>query len=252
MKKNTWIYYTIAALVIITGVVFAIYFGTKPRSLPKISYSHFETPEEFGANIYKRLRLEINSQNLIFLGVQPDQVEHLKIWKGFIESMEPENKFAFFIADKSLGEIKDIAINETISMQENPQSVIEAIKTIIEQSKRVIILAPTSFISYMITTNFQTALREALYGKEQRVFDVPWLTFSLSSFATKKEEESLIPFPCNSTPHDLDGSSELGCLIQTKSRTTYRKKKVPGKYPAMLDQVGTKEYLALFSPKKDS
>lgn len=249
MKKNTWIYYVIAGLVIIAGVGAAVFFGAKPKSLPKISYSHFESPEDFGANIYKRLRLEINSHTLIFLGVQTDQPEHLAIWKGLLDSIEPENKFAYIITDKSLGENTVISSNESISMQENPQQVIEGIKKILSDAKRVIIIAPTSFLSYMINTNFQTSLREALYGKDQKVFDVPWLTFSLSSFATSKEEESAIAFPCNTTPHDLDGSSELGCLIQLKSRTIYRKKKVPGKYPGMLDQIGTKEYLALFAKK---
>lgn len=251
LKKKSWIYYTFAAVIVIVGVTVAVFFGTKPRAIPKISFSHFETPEDFGANIYKRLRLEVNSHNLLFLGVQADQRDHYLIWKGFLQAIahqEPARNY-IIIADKSLGEIPELVIHETISMQENPQEVIEGIKKIISNTKKAVILGPTSFLSYLINNNFQTLLRSEIYGSNEKVYNVSWLNFSLSPFANNKLEEKLIPFPCNTTPHDLDGSSELGCLILTKSKINYRKKRLPNKYPGMLDQIGTKEYLALFNSK---
>lgn len=249
MKNSKWMYYLVAGLVIVSGITLAVYFGAKPRSLPKISFSHFESPEDFGNNIYKRLRLEIGSHNLVFLGVEATQRDHYLIWKSFLESSAAEHKFDTIIADKSLGEITEFQVNESISLQENPQEIIEGIKKILTSTKRVVIIAPTSFFTYMIRNNFQTMLRDAVYGNTEKVYDVSWLSFSLSSFANNKDEEQNIPFPCNTTPHDIDGSSELGCLILTKSKTNYRKKRIPGKYPGMLDQIGTKEYLALFSKK---
>lgn len=249
MKISSWIYYSIAGIVVILGVSVAIFFGAKPRSLPKISFSHFESPEEFGGNIYKRLRLEINSHHVLFLGVQPQEMDHLLIWKGFLDSLENSNKFELVIADKSLGEIKEFQINETISLQENPEEIAEYLKKIISGSKKIIILAPTSYLSYMIQNNFQSFLREAIYGSSEKIFDVGWLTFSLSKFANQREDEKSIPFPCNTSPHDLDGSSELGCLILTKSKVNYRKKRISNKYPGMLEQIGSKEYLALFAEK---
>ncbi len=249
MKISSWIYYSIAGTVVVLGVSVALFFGAKPRSLPKISFSHFESPEDFGANIYKRLRLEINSHHLLFLGVQPQEIAHLLIWKGFLASLETSNKFNLVIADKSLGEIKEIEINETVSLQENPEEIAEYLKKIILSSKKIIILAPTSYLSYLIRNNFQSFLREAVYGSSEKIFDVNWLTFSLSRFANKGEEEKSIPFSCNTSPHDIDGSSELGCLILTKSKVNYRKKRISNKYPGMLDQIGSKEYLALFAEK---
>lgn len=247
MKLPAWAYYFVAAIVIFTGVAAAVYYGTTPRPLSKISYSHFTSPEDFGANIYKRLMLEINNTHLVFLGVQPDDPSHYLIWKGFLESIAEPNQFTTVIADNSLPEIKTIKIDEVISMKEDPLAVIAGVKKILSSDKRVAILAPTSFISYMIQNNFQTRLRQAIFKTDNKVFDVPWLNFSLSNFANSRAEENQVYFPCNTGNKDTNGFSDLGCMIITKSRANYRKKHIPNKYPGMLDQIGSKEYLALFN-----
>ena len=72
-KALSWLYICGFLFIIFCGVTAAIYFGTKPKSIPKISLSHFVTPEEFGQNIYKRLRQEVNENHLIFLGIQENQ-----------------------------------------------------------------------------------------------------------------------------------------------------------------------------------
>ena len=251
-KALSWLYICGFLFIIFCGVTAAIYFGTKPKSIPKISLSHFVTPEEFGQNIYKRLRQEVNENHLIFLGIQENQNtnDQILVWKGFLDSIDPEFKFTTLIVDSSVTKNDILQANETISLQENPENYIEGFKQILAEKKRVAVLGPTSFFSYMIKNNFQNLLRSRVYDqKNGKVFSVDWLTFSLSSFANSAEEINSIPFPCNSSPHDLDGASELGCMILLKSKVNFRKKRVPGKYPGMLDQIGSKEYLALFAKK---
>lgn len=249
MKKATLAYILCATAVIVGGVYFAFTFGLKPKPIPKISWSHFSSPEEFGVAVYNRLRLEIVGQNLVFFGVLPERQNHYLAWKGLLDSLESENKFQHIIVDSSLPHKNLLPSTEVVSMIENQAAVVETIKNIIALKKRVAIVLPTTYMSYLVKDNFYALLARSLYQQEDgRKFDVDWMTFTLSSFPLTREEESSMEIPCDTDVKDTDGSGELGCVVVTKARTLYRKKgRVEGKLPAVLDQVGTKEYLGLLN-----
>lgn len=249
MKKSTLAYIIGASAVVIGGVYFAVAFGLKPKPIPKISWSHFVSPEEYGASVYKRLRLEILSQNLVFFGVLPERQNHYLVWKGFFESLEAENRFQHIIVDSSLSYKELIPSTEVISAIENQAAVVETVKNIIATKKRVAIVLPTTYISYLVKDNFYALLTRSLYDQtEGRKFDVDWMTFSLSSFPIKREDEPSLEIPCNTDVKDQGGSGALGCMVVMKARTLYRKKeRVEGKLPGVLDQIGTKEYLGLIN-----
>lgn len=248
MKKSTWAYILSALTVVIGGIYFAIAFGLKPKPIPKISWSHFANPEEFGTNIYKRLRLEIQSHNLLFLGIMPGRPNHYLVWKGFLDSLEPEYKFEHLIIDSSLEHKQLLPFTEEINLIENQQAVVASIKDIINTKKKVVIILPTTYISYLVRDNFYSLLNRSLYQVENGSrFDVDWLTFSLSSFPLSRDEEKFLEIPCDTEIKDADGSGALGCMILMKSRTLYRKKRIEGKIPGVLDQIGTKEYLGLIN-----
>tara|TARA_B110001454_G_scaffold106457_1_gene100256 strand:+ start:100252 stop:101001 length:750 start_codon:yes stop_codon:yes gene_type:complete len=249
MKKSTLAYIFGASAVIIGGVYFAVTFGLKPKPIPKISWSHFVNPQEFGSSVYKRLRLEILGQNLIFFGVLPERQDHYLAWKGLFDSLENENKFEHIIVDSSLPYKELIPSTEVISMIENQTAVVNTIKDIIASKKRVAIVLPTTYMSYLVKDNFNALLTRSLYDQtEGRKFDVDWITFSMSSFPIKREDEHAMEIPCDTDVKDADGSGALGCMIVMKARTLYRQKeRIEGKLPGVLDQIGTKEYLGLLN-----
>jgi hypothetical protein len=249
MKKSTLAYILGASAVIIGGVYFALAFGLKPKPIPKISWSHFVNPEEFGSSVYKRLRLEILGQNLVFLGVLPERQDHYLAWKGLFDSLEIENEFEHIIVDNSLPYKELIPSTEVISMIDNQAAVLSTIKDIIASKKRVAIVLPTTYMSYLVKDNFHTLLTRSLYDENDgRKFDVDWMTFSLSSFPIKREDEATMEIPCNTDVKDPAGSGALGCMIVMKARTLYRQKeRIAGKLPGVLDQIGTKEYLGLLN-----
>lgn len=248
MSKSSWAYILSAAAVIIGGVYFAVTFGLKPKPIPKISWSHFVSPEDFGANVYKRMRLEVQSHNLIFLGVMPQRETHYKAWKGFLDSLEPEFKFEHVIVDSSLDHKNLLPFSEQINIIENQLAIVETIRDIINTKKKVVIVLPSVYMSYLVKDNFFTLLNHSLYDtKESLKFDVDWLTFSLSGFPLNRNEEKNMEIPCDTEVKDADGSGALGCMIVTKARTLYRNKRIEGKIPGVLDQVGTKEYLGLLN-----
>lgn len=248
MNKSTWAYILSAATVIIGGVYFAVTFGLKPKPIPKISWSHFVSPEDYGANVYKRMRLEIQSHNLIFLGVIPARETHYKAWKGLLDSLEPEFKFEHIIVDASLEHKKLIPYTEEINIVENQKAIVESIREIINTKKKVVIILPSTYISYLVKDNFFTLLNHSLYDtKEGLKFDVDWLTFSLAGFPLTRDDEKNLDVKCDTDVKDADGSGALGCMIVSKARTLYRSKRVEGKIPGVLDQIGQKEYLGLLN-----
>ncbi|MBL7554452.1 MAG: hypothetical protein JNM24_01425 [Bdellovibrionaceae bacterium] len=249
MKKSTFAYILGAAAVVIGGVYFAFKFGLKPQPIPKIKWSHFTNPEEYGASVYKRLRLEVLGQNLVFLGVLPERKNHYLAWKGFFDSLEAENKFQHIIIDSTLSHKDLIPSTEVISMIENQAAVVATIKDIIATKKRVAIILPTTYMSSLVKDNFYALLTRSLYQQDDgRAFDVDWMTLSLSSFPMSREDEPGMEIPCDTDVKDSDGSGELGCAVVMKARALYRKKdRVEGKLPGVLDQIGTKEYLGLLN-----
>lgn len=248
MKKSSIAYIVGALTVIAGGVYFAIAFGMRPKPIPKISWSHFVNPEEYGASIYKRLRLEIQGQNLLFLGVMPDRKNHYLVWNGFLDSLEPENKFEHIIVDSSLAHKNLIKYSEEISLIENQAAVVATIKDIIATKKKVAIVVPTVYVSYLVKDNFFVMLNRSLYSQENGLkFDVDWMTFALSGFPLNRDEEKNLDIPCDTDVKDPDGSGRLGCMILLKAKTLYRKNHIEGKIPGVLDQSGTKEYLGLIN-----
>lgn len=248
MSKSTWIYILSAVAVIGGGVYFALTFGLNPKPIPKISWSHFVSPDDYGANIYKRLRLEIQSHNLLFLGVMPDRPSHYQAWKGFLNELEPEFKFEHIIVDLSLPHKNLVPFTEEINLVENQIAIVNTVREIINSKKKVVIILPTTFISYLVKGNLYSLLNQSLYGTEQGTkFNVDWMTFSLAGFPLNRDEEKTMEIPCDTEVKDADGSGALGCMIVMKARTLYRKKRIEGKFPGVLDQIGSKEYLGLFN-----
>lgn len=249
MKKSTLAYILGASTVIIGGVYFALTFGLTPKPIPIISWSHFESPQDFGASVYKRLRIEILGQNLVFLGVLPERQDHYLAWKGLFDSLEAENKFEHIIVDNSLPYKELIPSTEVISMIDNQAAVLNTIKDIIATKKRVAIILPTTYMSYLVKDNFHALLSRSLYDENDgHRLDVDWMTFSLSSFPIKREDEAAMEIPCNTEVKDPAGSGALGCVVVMKARSLYRQKeRIEGKLPGVLDQIGTKEYLGLLN-----
>ena len=98
-------YSAILGIVVIAGFSLIIYFGMQPRPVGKINLSTFESTEILADAVLMRLREEIMKSPVLFLGIQPDNKEHLKIWQKFIEkNQDPKMKYSVIVIDKFLSE----------------------------------------------------------------------------------------------------------------------------------------------------
>ncbi len=234
MKYLTWI--SLGVLVAV-GLAITLYFGLQPKSLPKIKGSVLANPERMGEAVAQRLWQEIKEADLIFLGVEPGKTDHLKLWKRFLEVLPSDQKYAQVLIEPGLEDKNIISYNEEIDLQKEMDRFKNGLKVSKENKIRVAIIVPSIYSSQSIPDNPVHRFKQDL--------DFSPLSLSVAEPTLSRDEEATAIYPCSSGSQDLAGLASWGCLIQTKSRSLYRKKWEPGKYIGLMDQIGAKDYLVL-------
>lgn len=245
-----WIYWSLIAAVLMSGIGVSVYFGIQPKPVPKIDLSGFENPEEMGSSLFKRLRLEIQSMPIIFLGVIPEQKVHYQIWQEMLKtSSEPGWKYDLIVVEKNLPHL-DILVQgsssqvETMDLKEDLERLAAGLKKASTEKKRIAVIAPSIYISNLLKGNIADRLKNE--------FSIKAISFSTSTFPLNADQEKNMDIPCVLNQEDRSGAGQLGCFIVNSARTMYRKKKVIGKYPGAVNQIGSQEYLVIFNPEKYS
>jgi hypothetical protein len=210
----------------------------QPKSLPKIKPSQIETPERFGGAIAQRLWMEIRENNLIFLGVDPNRPDDLKVWLGFLESLKtPDLSYGFIVVEPALPNKGMIHYQDEVDMKNDVDRMAEGLKKALETNMRVAVIVPSIYSSQAIPNNPMSVLKSKMNFQP--------LSISIAEATLNREEESKSVYPCATGSGDTGGLGSWGCLIQTKSRGLYRKKLESGKYLGLMDQVGATDYLVL-------
>lgn len=253
MKKIYWIF---TALVFVSGLGASLYFGLKPRPVPKIKLSYLVSPEEMGHAIIQRLRLEVQNQEVLFFGIDPEVPSHRGVLNGFLESIRgtpleyqtlvveselPNVEEVIQIFRKNVGlskegEVKSRTFTKMEIKSELPRLVEGLQKR--NATERVLIIAPSIYATHTLPGNPMDILRQH--------YHLNLVSFTLANFPLSRDQEPTQNPPCV-TDDDKTGTGPFGCLIQNQARLGYRKAKKEGKYTGQMDQVGQFEYLVLFT-----
>lgn len=237
MKYISWIALGVMTLI---GVTVSIYFSTQPKPIAKISFSHFVDSQEIAWALNQRLRLEIEQTDLLYLGVDPQKLNHMEIWKSFLENLKKEGHgFDIVIVDPHLNHKATLAYQEEIDLQQEQARFVEGIGKAKNLHQRVAVVMPNLFTTYLIEQS-----PASLILKENQIRG---LAFTLTGFPRNRNEERVMPYPCVTEQEDRQGTRNLGCMILSQARLVYRKKHVEGKRAGMAMQVGLSEYLVLFN-----
>ncbi len=241
MKQLYWIF---LGILVVVGITLSVYFGIAPRPVPKIKPSQVETPERLGEAVSQRLWGELKDSPLIFLGVDPEKPDDMKVWKGFLESLSAELQYLNIIVDPHLPHKQLIPQKAGISlieidMNQDYTNFVESLKTAMEQNWRVAVIVPTIYASQAIPENPINRLKREMAN--------PSIMMSLSVVepTLKRDEEAKSLYPCVTGSGDVRGLGSFGCMIQGKSRGLYRKELESGKYLGLMDQIGATDYLVL-------
>lgn len=230
-------YWTFLGILVTAGVAGTIYFGLQPKSVPKIKPSLVAQPESLGEAVGQRLWQEIRDADVIFLGVEPGKMEHLKVWKGFLETLPSDQRYGQILIDPGLPDKNIIPFTDEIDLQKDLARFEEGLKTAAEKKIRLAFIVPSIYASQSIPDNPIHRLKKTLGF-------LP-LSLSVAEPTLKREEETEALYPCVTGSGDTVGLGSWGCLIQAKSRGLYRKKWTPGKYLGLMDQIGALDYLIL-------
>lgn len=231
------VYGVFLGLLVTVGIAVTLYFGLQPRSVPKIKPSLVSSSERLGEAVAQRLWQEIKDANVIFLGVEPGKIEHLKLWKRFLETLPSEQKYSQVLIEPGLQDKNIISFTEEMDLQTDMERFKEGLKKASENKIRVAVIVPSIYSSQSIPDN-------PVHRLKQDPRFLP-LSLSIAEPTLKREEEVDVTYPCSTGSADSIGLGSWGCLIQTKSRGLYRKKWEPGKYLGLMDQIGEMDYLVL-------
>lgn len=236
-----YFYWICATAVIALGIYFAANFSIQPQSIPKIKFSQVHTPEELGKGVFERLRLEIKEAPIVLLGVTPNKIEDMELWRGFFEAnQEPGSKYDVIVVEPMLPYVELFVSNMRIDIKEEMSRFVEGVQKARAEGLRVAVIVPNIYSSQLIKKNPANRL------KEEYKLDIT--SFSVTKFpVTREQEESFEPKCQLEEGRDLAGTGHLGCMIQNIARKAYRKKFEDGKYSGMMEQTGAKDYLILFN-----
>lgn len=236
-----YLYWVAAVAVIGLGVFFSMNFRIQERSIPKIKFSQVTNPEELGKGVYERLRLEIRQAPIVLLGVTPNQIEDMELWRGFLEAnQEQGSKYDVIVVEPQLPFVELFASDMRIDIQAEMQRFVEGVSNARAQGLRVAVIVPNIYSSQLVKKGPASRL------KDEYKLDVT--SFSVAKFpVTREQEQSFEPICEMEAGRDLVGTGHLGCMIREIARKTYRKKFEENKFSGMMEQTGAKDYLILLN-----
>lgn len=236
-----YLYWVGAIAVIALGVFFSMNFQIQERSIPKIKFSQVDLPEKLGQGVYERLRMEIKASPIVLLGVTPNQIEDLELWRGFMESnQEQGSKYDVIVVDPRLPFVELFASNMRLDIQSEMDRFVEGVKSAQAQGLRVAAIVPYIYSSQLVKKGPANRLREE--------YKLDVTSFSVMKFpVTREQEETFDPHCELDAGRDLAGTGHLGCMVIEVARKTYRKKFTENKYSGLMEQTGAKDYIVLLN-----
>lgn len=236
-----YLYWIGAVAVIGLGIYFSANFSIQPQSIPKIKFSQVKTPEELGKGVYERLRLEIREAPIVLLGVTPNHIEDMELWRGFFEAnQEAGSKYDVIVVEPMLPYIELFNSNMRIDIKDETARFVEGVQKARAEGLRVAVIVPNIYSSQLLKKNPANRL------KDEYKLDV--VSFSVTKFpVTREQEQAFEPKCVYEEGKDFAGTGPLGCMIQNIARKTYRKKLEQNKYSGVMEQTGAKDYLILLN-----
>jgi len=236
------IYWVLFGLIVLSGLVAMIYFGIQPRPVPKIKISQFENHTVLSNALLLRLREELRQNQLLFLGAEPERPEHLQIWKEFLRlNQEPGSRYDVVVIEQFFG-VQDFPEATQMATKENFDVFLEGTQRAVAEGKRVVVIVPTVYASQAVYGNL-------VHNYKLRTKTHP-MSLSITDFPRSREAEKEMLHPCIVEGVDTSGMGPFGCLVVQTARANYRKRFPPGQTIGLVQLVGLKDYLILYTQEK--
>ena len=216
MSRWIWI---IVAFCVSTGVYFTIRYGLRPKPIPVMNPTQFETAEQIGSVVYKRLRQNIRADRVVVLGSSPGTLEDEQIWDGLAKAAMADHEAVDVLA------VRDITDREAF---------FNRIQESVRARKLVLVTGVTTEVSHLVADSWTKIL--------ERQRKHPVLSIAIQRLAVTTPEYDEVQTQCLDATDD-SGVNKLECAAQRVARKYLKRKLAPDQLWAVMERHGLKEYL---------
>lgn len=234
------LYWIAISILVVGGGALVVHFGAKPRPVPIIPLSSYETPDLLVEELITKLETEIKNSSILLVGVDPRSAEHLDFWQKFLNSARDRGmKYDSLVADTGLNLGDRFPGAMALNTLEEMEAIVAGLHGAKQRNERVVFLLPTSYTSQMVHNN----LAYKLIHKGKFLIT----SLSLSSFPRNRVAEKNMQLSCVVEGLEDAGTGMLGCEIMQVARSEYRTKMPPGKWSGIVQQLEPHDYIVLLT-----
>ena len=236
-----YLYWVGVALVIGVGVWLTTLVEPQPSTKSVFPFGQYDAPEDFGKQIFTALQAEVKNAPIVLLGVTPNQVEDMEVWRGFmLANQEPGVKYEVIAVEPMLPYVELFESNLRFNIRDDMPRFVEGVKKALSENMRVAVIVPHMYSSQILRGNPADRLRKE--------FQLPILSLSISKFPVTAQQAEFFDPPCVlEESKDPSGLGPLGCAIRHVAKKTYNKKFEDNKYSGILEKLSDHDYLILFN-----
>lgn len=237
MSRWLWI---VLAVSVSTTVYFTIRYGLRPKPIPVMNPTKFESLDQIGVVIYKRLHQNIRAERLVVLGSSPNLKDYDHVWAGLLQMAltNKKQKVAVFNHESlSADWVKKNGLTATSfsSADLDSDSLIKKLKDMVSKGQLIFVHLPTIESSHLVNHSLSKRLDPVLRQ--------PVLALSTLRFAINQDELDEIQSQCLDTSEDPRGLRRLECAANKVARKFVKKRLSTENIWSVVERHGLKEYL---------
>ncbi len=245
------IYWALVVVIAVFGMGFMIYYGVQPRPIPKIKLSQFDSPTVLANSLLLRLREEIKMNSVLFLGVEPEHPEQLQVWRMFLnKNQDSGSRFDVIVIDQYLNAATLFPEATVLNTKAETDSLAQGIDKATAAGKRVAVITASIYSSQLISGNVISNFRSLSAKSSPGTTDKIPMSLSIVDFPRDRGQEKSMLHPCVVEGVDQTGLGPIGCMTVQTARGNYLKRYPFGSWVGLVNQVGLKDYLVLYTQEK--
>lgn len=237
-----YLYIAFVSLITVLALAWVIHLGIQGKPVAKIKLSEFTSTKDLSESVQMRLRQELKDHGIVFLGVDPDEPEHLVVWKQFLQDLnEPGWKFDEIFIEQGLGLKETWGLGEKVIDIKKEEAALKLLwASEVYKDKRIAVVVPHVYSSQLIKDN--PVQRVKASPEDARV-----LSLTIVPLAQSEKEDEIARVPCAAEGADYTGQSPLGCVIRNKAMF-WRKELKSKTRLGIVEQFGLHDYLIFYRP----
>lgn len=234
MPRWIWI---LLALAISTAVYFTIRYGLRPRPVPIMNPTSFQTLDEVGVVIYKRLRQNIRSERIVLFGSNEEVKGSVRVWTGLIQAALADREKLVVFYPRGTSAVAQSGLDTVPFDEDMIQSgaFVQKVKDRLQAGHLVVVEGLTRDVSHFVDRSLSRRLDHEVRH--------PVLAISTLRFAVNDTGGDDLDQRCLDTNADHDSLRRLDCAARRVSRKFAKKKLASDKIWAVMERHGLKEYL---------